>query len=83
MQNSWRRRVGSLAVRIAFISRSSDYRPFAERLAVKLPAHEVVFRGTSRPLDLEGARGAGLDVFWSDFLCLFSGHCALLSGGAG
>jgi phosphoglycerate dehydrogenase-like enzyme len=41
-------------MRIAFISRSSDYRPFAERLAAKLTAHEVLFLGTSRPLDLEG-----------------------------
>ncbi|EPX58331.1 hypothetical protein D187_004087 [Cystobacter fuscus DSM 2262] len=45
-------------MRIAFISRSSGYRPLAERLAAKLPAHEVVVRGTSRPLVLEGVERA-------------------------
>ncbi|WNG27090.1 hypothetical protein F0U62_26060 [Cystobacter fuscus] len=55
-------------MRIAFISRSSGYRPLAERLAAKLPAHEVVFRGTSGPLDLERVERAlkGLDVFWQE-----------------
>lgn len=41
-------------MRIAFVSRSSDYRPFAEQLAARLPAHEVLFRGAERPWSLDG-----------------------------
>jgi phosphoglycerate dehydrogenase-like enzyme len=32
-------------MRIAFTSRTPDYRPFAERLAARLPAHPVLFLG--------------------------------------
>lgn len=43
-------------MRIVFVSRSVHYRDFAERIAVKLPTHQLVIAEDGRAPDLEGAQ---------------------------